>query len=409
MLSSLSIEATEDLLVLAEEYPGIPEMSGSRYKLLLVVFVDLFAVGMFIPLLPQLAEQLGMQPGFYGVLGSLYGFAQLISSPAFGWISDNWGRKTVMLISCLVSVMAYGMIAIFHDVWALVLSRVIVGLGKQTISVAHAYMADVCAASDRAKFIGWVNTAMFVGLVVGPLFGGFISDRAGLRFVPIATSCFFILDSIIVVLFLPEPVFHAPRASRKHSMWPLTALLATFRLPATRYILLMQLLSAAGGMLTQSAALLEMQARFGSTTGDGGMLLALVGIIGAITQGPGLTVLTKFFQQNFLVKLGAAVALVAHILCIFTTTSFSFMLCVGLSAAGHAIVFTCLTAAMTLRSDAGQTGSVLGVSASVVAFTQAVLPLAGGLLVQVGTPSLNLVCGLLFAVLWTLAVRLSSW
>jgi len=56
-------------------------MISAQHKLFIIVFLDLFGVGLVIPLLPVLVEDIGMPPAFFGMLGSLYGIAQLLAAP----------------------------------------------------------------------------------------------------------------------------------------------------------------------------------------------------------------------------------------------------------------------------------------------------------------------------------------
>ena len=60
-----------------------------------LVFLDMLAVGLVIPLIPAFAEELGMGPEMYGLLGTTYQAAQLIGSLFMGVLADSMGRKGV--------------------------------------------------------------------------------------------------------------------------------------------------------------------------------------------------------------------------------------------------------------------------------------------------------------------------
>jgi len=54
---------------------------GPLDRLWMLVFIDMLAVGLVIPLLPYYASNLGADAQVYGYLGSVYGIAQLVGSP----------------------------------------------------------------------------------------------------------------------------------------------------------------------------------------------------------------------------------------------------------------------------------------------------------------------------------------
>ena len=62
-----------------------------------LVFLDMLSVGLVIPLLPFLAEQLEMGPELYGLLGTFYQAAQLVGSLFMGALSDSLGNKGVSI------------------------------------------------------------------------------------------------------------------------------------------------------------------------------------------------------------------------------------------------------------------------------------------------------------------------
>ncbi|CAI5994402.1 unnamed protein product [Closterium sp. NIES-65] len=84
---------------------GIPPAAGAEkgvprgVVILVVVFLDLFAVGMAMPLVTPLIKELGASPLQVGFLSSTYGAVQLVTGPFFGLLSDSMGRRDVILVS----------------------------------------------------------------------------------------------------------------------------------------------------------------------------------------------------------------------------------------------------------------------------------------------------------------------
>eukprot|EP00051_Salpingoeca_urceolata_P013083 m.163542 g.163542 ORF g.163542 m.163542 type:complete len:121 (+) comp17692_c0_seq2:1371-1733(+) len=90
--------------------------------LLAAVCIDLCGVALVIPLLTHYARALDLSPKWFGVLQSLYGVAQLFGSPLMGAISDRYGRKQVLLISCVGTATSYFAIGFTSSIVSLSLS-----------------------------------------------------------------------------------------------------------------------------------------------------------------------------------------------------------------------------------------------------------------------------------------------
>src|SRR5690606_36537971 len=76
--------------------------AAGRNRLLtifLVVFVDLLGFSLILPLLPYYAREYGASDIAIGFLTAWYALAQLIGAPVLGRLSDQYGRRPVLLVS----------------------------------------------------------------------------------------------------------------------------------------------------------------------------------------------------------------------------------------------------------------------------------------------------------------------
>ncbi|MBK8799347.1 MAG: MFS transporter, partial [Anaerolineales bacterium] len=152
--------------------------SAGRNRLLtifLIVFVDLLGFSLILPLLPYYAEQYGASEVTVGLLTASYAAAQLVGAPLLGRLSDQHGRRPILLISIAGTAFGFlllGMaevlgqsigVAFFGANLAainivvltlLFISRILDGLTGGNISVAQAYIADVTPAEERGKAFG---------------------------------------------------------------------------------------------------------------------------------------------------------------------------------------------------------------------------------------------------------------
>jgi DHA1 family tetracycline resistance protein-like MFS transporter len=132
-----------------------------------------------IPVLPTIV--LGFMGGdtagaakVFGLFATVWALMQFLCSPLLGALSDRYGRRPVILISCLGLGLDYVFMAIAPTLTLLFVGRIISGITAATIATAFAYIADVSAPDQRAKSFGVVGLAFGLGLVLGPAFGGLL-------------------------------------------------------------------------------------------------------------------------------------------------------------------------------------------------------------------------------------------
>src|SRR5215211_683903 len=98
---------------------------GKLAVLMVTAFVDMIGLVMVLPLLPFYATGLGASASTVGVLISAFSVAQLVVAPAWGTVSDRYGRRPAIIAGLLVSAAAYAVFAYATTVWLLLLSRIV--------------------------------------------------------------------------------------------------------------------------------------------------------------------------------------------------------------------------------------------------------------------------------------------
>jgi MFS family permease len=141
------------------------------------VALDVLALGVMIPVLPRIV--LGFMDGdtagaaeMFGVFATVWALMQFLCSPLLGALSDRYGRRPVILISCLG--LDYIFMALAPSLLLLFVGRVVSGITSATIGTSFAYIADVTKPEERARAFGLVGMAFGLGFVVGPAIGGLL-------------------------------------------------------------------------------------------------------------------------------------------------------------------------------------------------------------------------------------------
>ena len=160
-----------------------PTAPGPRRAAFAFVFVtvllDMFAIGIIIPVLPKLVEDfMGGDTAraaiVYGVFGTAWALMQFLFSPMLGSLSDRFGRRPIILLSNFGLGLDYILMALAPSLRWLFVGRVISGITAASISTAGAYIADVTPPEERAAKFGLLGAAFGAGFVIGPALGGLL-------------------------------------------------------------------------------------------------------------------------------------------------------------------------------------------------------------------------------------------
>ena len=182
-----------------------------------VVMLDYGCVGAMRTVLPYYAKSLGAAATGVGALETVYGLGQVVGALLLGKLSDRHGRKVVLLLSFSGSAIGYGMAAFAVSTGSaslLLLSRLPVGLAKQTITASRSIISDVTSHADRTSVMARLFSSMALGYACGPVLGGVLLDGSSLVALP-ALLCALIFLMLIptVALLLPETRSNAAAAA----------------------------------------------------------------------------------------------------------------------------------------------------------------------------------------------------
>ncbi|HTE56765.1 MAG TPA: TCR/Tet family MFS transporter [Kofleriaceae bacterium] len=145
------------------------------------VLIDVLAFGLIIPALPHLVEQLSggttsTAAYWIGAFGTVFALIQFVTSPVQGALSDRFGRRPVILLSCLGLGLDFMFMAVAPSLGWLFVGRVISAITAASFTTANAYVADVTEPSQRARSYGMLGAAFGLGFIIGPLLGGILGD-----------------------------------------------------------------------------------------------------------------------------------------------------------------------------------------------------------------------------------------
>ncbi|HET9419302.1 MAG TPA: TCR/Tet family MFS transporter [Chthoniobacterales bacterium] len=149
--------------------------------ILVTVTLDILAMGLIIPVLPKLIldflhGKMTSAAEWNGWFGLVFALMQFFFSPVLGVLSDQFGRRPIILLSNLGLGLDYVVMALAPSLGWLFLGRIISGITTSSIPTAMAYIADVTPKEKRAGAFGMIGVAFGVGFALGPALGGLLSN-----------------------------------------------------------------------------------------------------------------------------------------------------------------------------------------------------------------------------------------
>ena len=255
----------------------------------ITLFLDIFGIGVTVPVLPKLVEELqggNVQAAAHsvGLLSALYALMQFLFSPVLGSLSDLFGRRPVILFSLLGSGIDYLVLAWAPTIGWLYLARIVSGLTAANFSAASAYIADVTPPEKRAAGFGMIGAAFGLGFIAGPAIGGLLGGF-GLRVPFLVAAGITLLNWLYGAFVLPESL--APenrRAFQWKSANPIKALTALSRWPLVLGLAGTHFLTNLAGNIYPCLWVLYTGTRYGWDSKQVGLSLALVGVMAAVVQ-----------------------------------------------------------------------------------------------------------------------------
>ncbi|ULQ51554.1 TCR/Tet family MFS transporter [Flavihumibacter fluvii] len=269
-------------------------MATNRKAALGFIFVtlllDVTGLGIIIPVIPKLIEGLihgniSEASKYGGWLGFAYAIMQFLFAPIIGNLSDQYGRRPVLLLSLLGFGVDYLFLAFAPTIAWLFVGRLIAGIFGASFTTASAYIADISTPENRAQNFGMIGAAFGLGFIIGPVVGGLLGQY-GARVPFIAAAVLSLLNAVYGYLVLPESL---PGENRRRFDWkranPLGSLVQLKKYPAVAGLIVSLVLVYISAHAVQSTWTFFNIEKFGWSEKLIGYSLGFVGLMIAIVQG----------------------------------------------------------------------------------------------------------------------------
>ncbi len=299
----------------------------------ITLMIDVTGLGLILPVLPKLIQELidgniSDASRYGGLLTFGYAIMQFLFAPVLGGLSDQFGRRPVLLFSLFGFGLDYLFLSFAPTIGWLFAGRAIAGITGASFTTATAYIADISTAENRAQNFGMVGAAFGLGFIIGPVIGGFLGSFGSRVPFMVAAGLSF-ANCMYGYFVLPESL---SKENRRPFNWkranPLGSLKQLSRYPGLgRLIIAFFLVYVASHAVQSNWSFFSIE-KFNWTEKMIGISLGVVGLLVAIVQGGLIRIINPRLGNEKSVYIG--LLLYAAGLLLFSFASQSWMMFVFL-------------------------------------------------------------------------------
>jgi MFS transporter, DHA1 family, tetracycline resistance protein len=284
--------------------------------IIITVTMDFLAFGIIAPVLPNLiirfeGGNMARASDITGNFAFAWNAMQFLFLPVLGAWSDRFGRRPIILLSCLGLGLDYIFMALAPTLGWLFIGRIISGITASNVSTAFAYITDITPPSERAKKYGMLGAAFGVGFVVGPAVGGLLGHY-NLRAPFWAAAVLSLANFLYGIFVLPESL---PADRRAKSAWHMANPLGSLSLlrshPELASLSIVAILYYLAHQSLQNVFVLYTEYRYGWSYRSVGIALAIVGLCAVVVSGGMVGPYVKKFGERFSLLSGLSFGVLA--------------------------------------------------------------------------------------------------
>ena len=352
---------------------------------LITLFIDVLGMGLVIPILPRLVQNLiggavGEASFVFGLLVSIYAVMQFFCAPVLGALSDRFGRRPVILLALAGLGFDYVLLSLAPTIWWLVLGRIVAGLFGATFTPVGAYIADVTPPEKRSASFGLMGVAFGLGFIAGPAVGGLLGET-NLRLPFMVCAGLTFINFLFGLLVMPESLrAENRRAINWTQMNPVGAVRAVWRYRGVAAMLPVFLATQVAQQGLQSVWVPYTSYRYGWGVAQVGASLAVVGLLFAVSPGALVRPVVARFGEMRTLMLALVVAVLGMMLFGLATQGWMMYAVTALYCLGLGLLNPALQGLMSRAVAPNEQGLLQGATASVMTGTAIVgPPIANGL------------------------------
>ncbi len=351
---------------------------------------------------------------WYGLCLAIPHIVNLIMTPILSALSDEFGRKKILLVGTLGALLfaLTAALGIFFGLLSLLfLGRFIQGAFSRTNPIAQAVIGDISTRENKVRNMGYLQLSISLGAFIGPIIGGYFANQfyfSTLNFsAPYWIASFFAGISCLLTLFFFKETHLIKNQPAVWNVFKLPSLKKVFFHPQVLRVSAILLLSQISWSMYYQFIPPILKTTLGFNAHSLGLFVGLVALWLALATGFGIKFLQEYFTLKEILFISLYLVLLGLVLsvlfCVSPGKSYSLLIWIAAipTAVGDVIAYSCLT---TLYSDVvekEEQGKVMGICFIVVALIWSLTAMLGGVIMSFNEllPLLLSPVGILFSII----------
>ncbi|XP_048825719.1 solute carrier family 22 member 18 [Brienomyrus brachyistius] len=369
-----------------------PESANKLNRVLgityLIATLDITWLFVQFSITPYLAKRLGFDTLWFGYLQTMVGVIQLLGGPIFGRFADLFGARTALALSSLASVVYFILLAVANSVPMLFLHK-LPAIFMHALPGTQMVVADLTEPEKRAAALAKLGLCFGFGMITGSSLGGTLSTRYGETFAACVAAAGSLFSFVLVLKFIPK---HTKKQTIENddssergvagSVFNLAKIARLVNFPGVTKIFTVKIISGLPGGVFQVMFSIIAMDFFQLEAEQTGYLMAYIGIIQMVIQGGVIGRLTSKFSENLLLLFSVGLTSLVGLMQMLMTSVVQFCFIV-IPMMLSLSVFNVITDSILTKSvPSSDTGTMLGMCASVQSLLRTMGPTIGGFLYQ---------------------------
>ncbi|RMG25090.1 MAG: MFS transporter [Methanobacteriota archaeon] len=357
-------------------------MGQSRqiYFLSLVAMTIMTGFGIIFPIFPKFLEHFGGGVWELGILTAAWALSATLFSPLLGSFADRYGRRLVIIISLVGYSFSNIGFLVSKSFIHLLIFRFLEGSFSAGINpAAIALASELSEEEERAQAIGIVTAGSSIGIVVGPMVGGFLFALIPSFEIPFLVSASFGLIGVAFAFYLLEESKVIQKnqnlAAKRFSFSQIYSKIPKPFFAFSAY-LLVTIFSVSSWMLIEPSFSFYIYDDLNLEPYHFGVFVSVYGVMVAIGQGL-LGGLSDRYGRKPVIFIGAMINATFYVMMVYAKTFFLLNIAAIVAGIGLGLMNPALNALITEVTNEENHGLVLGIGNSAIALSQIVAPLIG--------------------------------
>ncbi|XP_051919938.1 solute carrier family 22 member 18 [Hippocampus zosterae] len=355
------------------------------YAVYVIAALDITWMFLQFSITPFLARKLGFDTLWFGYLQTTVGVMQLVGGPLFGRFADVLGARAAMSLACTANIVFFILLAIAD-------SPVMLFVHKLPTIVMHILPASQMVVSDlsepekRADGLSKLGLCFGIGMIAGSTVGGHLVKSYGETFAACSGAAGSSFSLLLVLSFIPRttkvqsPASKTDSETKSKSIFDVGQITRLMKFPGVTPTFVVKIVSSLPSGIFQVMFSIITLDFFKLTPEQNGYIMAYFGVAQMVVQGGVIGRLTSRYSESSLLLLSVGISAFVGLAQAYMQNVFHFCLTVVPMILSLSIFNVITDSLLTKSVPPSDTGTMLGLCASVQSLLRTVGPTIGGFL-----------------------------